>query len=78
MRPVLGSRATTEPRRPPRASQAAFWTTGLMVSSTVPPCWLPPVIRERTREENRAGSSPLRTEFSARSIPVMEAKVVEK
>jgi len=78
MAPVEGSRATTLPRRPSRASHAACCTLGSMVSSMAPPCWVSPVMSALTRLENRAGSWPLSTEFSARSSPVIEAKAVEK
>ena len=76
--PVEGLRATTEPRRPARASQAACCTWGLMVSSIAPPFWVSPVMSDLMRLENREGSWPLSTEFSARSSPVIEAKAVEK
>ena len=78
MAPVDGSSATTLPRRPFRAFQAACCTCESMVSSIAPPCWVSPVMRALTRLENRVGSWPLSTEFSARSSPVSEAKVVEK
>ena len=78
MAPLLGSRATTLPRRPDRASQAACCTWGLMVSSMAPPFWVSPVMSDLMRLENREGSWPLSTVFSARSSPVIEAKTVEK
>ena len=49
-----------------------------MVSSTAPPFCDPPVTRVLIREENKEGSSPLSTEFSSRSRPVIEAKAGEK
>ena len=72
--PVEGLRATTEPRRPARASQAACWTSGSIVSSREPPRWVCPVMRDLTRLEKSEGSSPLSSLLPACSMPVMEAK----
>ena len=72
--PVFGRSATTEPVKPLPSSwlYAVCWTSGSMVSTTLPPLGSRPVIRSESRRPNSRSSLPLSTPSVARSIPPEE------
>ncbi|MNW56223.1 hypothetical protein D3C74_339300 [compost metagenome] len=69
--PVVGSIATTAPRWSPRASYAACWAAGSIVSSTDAPWGFLPVMRPWRRSIHSVLAWPLRNSFSVRSISLV-------